>query len=290
MNFLDYFPESYVSDYYREIHPDLHHMSEEELYQHFIQFGREEGRQSSPFLPRRDLSALLNTPIPILEIGPLCNPLATGPHVRYFDLLSSQEIHDWTKQQQISPVKIPETIHYHSKEGDLGIVDAQFALVISSHCLEHQTDLIAHLQHVERILSDGGCYLLYVPDKRYCFDHFLPVSTLIQVVAAHLDQQHLHTAEHLLNHRLLTTHNDPVRHWQGDHGQNVLHMEHLKEMLMQWRAHKQNALDIHAWQFTPQTLTIILQQLQVLSFNHLRIARLFHTLRNSFEFFVVLQK
>ncbi len=47
-------------------------------------------------------------------------------------------------------------IEYLSPTGDLTIVNRRFHAVLSSHCIEHQPDLIRHLQHVAALLDPGG--------------------------------------------------------------------------------------------------------------------------------------
>jgi hypothetical protein len=44
-----------------------------------------------------------------------------------------------------------------------------FATRISSHCIEHQPDLIGHLIGVARLLSTNGLYFLTILDKRSVF-------------------------------------------------------------------------------------------------------------------------
>ncbi len=69
-------------------------------------------------------------------------------------------------------------IHFVSPTGNLEIVNECFDVVLNSHCIEYQPNLITHLNHIESILNPGGYYFVLEPDKRYCFDHFIPESSL----------------------------------------------------------------------------------------------------------------
>ena len=57
-------------------------------------------------------------------------------------------------------------------------------LQASSHCIEHQIELVRHLKAVSRLLSPLGVYLMLVPDCCFCFDHFQTASTSIDCVLA----------------------------------------------------------------------------------------------------------
>jgi len=46
----------------------------------------------------------------------------------------------------------------------------------------------------------------------------LATPAITDVVGAHLHKRTGHTAESLLESRLLMTHNDPIEHWKGNHG------------------------------------------------------------------------
>src|SRR6185312_6752143 len=50
--------------------------------------------------------------------------------------------------------------------------------IIASHLIEHTPDLIAFLADCDSILKDDGVLSLVIPDKRYCFDRFRPVTGL----------------------------------------------------------------------------------------------------------------
>jgi SAM-dependent methyltransferase len=96
-------------------------------------------------------------------------------------------------------------IDFVSPNGDLGIIDQKFDIAFSSHCIEHQADLIRHLQHVARILHPDGRYFLIIPDKRYCFDHFLHESSLSDVVSAFVEERRTPSFKSVFEHRLMMT-------------------------------------------------------------------------------------
>lgn len=193
----------------------------------------------------------------ILEIGPLDRPAVRGPHVRYFDVLDQAGLAHLAAAEGREPANCP-VIDFVSPTGDLSGIDEEFDLVFSSHAVEHQPDLIAHLQGVARLLRPGGEYRLAIPDRRYTFDHFQPPSTLADVVAAHRQEQRVHTAGSVLNARLNTTHNDALRHWLGQHGApgfyGVTRSDAERDAA---RAAAGEYIDVHAWMWTPASFTAI---------------------------------
>ncbi len=90
-----------------------------------------------------------------LEIGPFFRPLLKGPHLRFFDVLSHADLVARAREIGEEESNIP-VIDFVSPTGDLSIVNQSFSYVLSSHCIEHQPDMIEHLQQVERILQPDG--------------------------------------------------------------------------------------------------------------------------------------
>jgi hypothetical protein len=182
-------------------------------------------------------------------------------------------------------------IDYVSPVGDLSVVDRKFSVAFSSHCIEHQPDLLYHLTRVAKILDKSGRYFLIVPDKRYCFDHFLPESSLAEVVAAFHEERRTHVFRSVFEHRLSTCHNDPTAHWRGEHGippqPNAARLRQVKD---QWAAAAGGYIDVHAWQFTPKSFKSIIETTFRLELHEFEPERVYRTLHGSPEFFAVLRR
>jgi hypothetical protein len=65
-------------------------------------------------------------------------------------------------------------------------INEKFNLVFSSHNIEHQPDIITHLNNVESILVDGGYYCIICPDFRFIFDMYRNPTTIPDVLNAYL--------------------------------------------------------------------------------------------------------
>ena len=226
----------------------------------------------------------------ILEIGPFCNPLLTGSNVKYLDVKNKNELEIMAKEIKLTTTNAPH-IDYISPFGDLSIVDEKFDAIISSHNIEHQPDLILHIQQVEQILKDKGSYLLLVPDKRYCFDHFIQEATLIDVIAAYQERRKLHHPTSFMKQCAFATHNDAVRHWKEDHFDPHYYSDmsdRIKSRLSQFDTANKEYVDCHAWQFTPESFASIVSMLNSIGLTRLKVQSIYETAQDTLEFGAVL--
>ena len=279
-------------NFYRGHYSDLFDLSDQALIEHYCVFGRKEGRISTPIALRQNLVNVLSSCSSIIEIGPFCNPLISSENVVYFDVLNTEEL--LKRAQKIGhPIRSVPQIHYVSPTGDLSVVDRKFALAVSSHCVEHQPDLIRHLQQVHYLLEPSGYYCLLIPDKRYCFDHALAESNLAQILEAHNEGRRKHTLSRVIEHRALTTHNNPVRHWNGDHFDPQWHESisaRAKSAIVEFEAAAGTYIDVHAWQFTPESFADIIRTLNKMGLIGLDVALVCNTPFGNNEFVCILKK
>jgi hypothetical protein len=138
-------------------------------------------------------------------------------------------------------------------------------------------------------LKPGGTYLLLVSDKRYCFDHFLAPSTIADVLEAHYSQRVIHSLQSQVEHEALTTHNNDVAHWAGDHGSPPNVGERTRQALERYRADPNAYVDVQAWYFTPTSFKELLDLLHELGHTSLRVSRIYPTLRDGNEFWAALE-
>ena len=226
----------------------------------------------------------------VLEIGPFAQPVLRGPHVRYVDVLSTEDLQKRARSLGMDETKVP-TISWVSNGSDLSVVNDTFDAVVSSHAIEHQPDFVRHLNQVADLLKPNGRYYLLVPDHRYCFDHFLTPSTVAQVLGAHLENRAVHTLSSVVEHRALTTHNDPARHWAGDHGDPKENRAARIASAIQEISDANGAyIDVHAWYFTPQSFRQIITDLSATKHIPFSVQTMFPTRPNSNEFWTILQK
>jgi hypothetical protein len=194
-------------------------------------------------------------PRPTLEIGPYDKPKIKGSGVFYFDVFDQEELKARAgTEPHLNPRNCPH-IHFVSPTGDLGTINRRFKSVFSSHAVEHQPDLVRHLNDVAALLEQGGAYHLIVPDKRYSFDHYRPASTICDVLAA--KGRTIHAEATIRRHNTGYAHNNPVLHWLGFHGKRSSNS--IAPMLRQFR--RGEYVDCHAWQFTPDSFRALMRDL-----------------------------
>lgn len=273
--------------FYRANNRDLANHDELALKEHYDLHGRHEGRRASRSAARDGFNAALQYADKALEIGPFNKPVLSGSNAKFFDVLSQEALRQRAVNIGVSPAGVPK-IDYVSPTADLGIVDEEFDLVVSSHSIEHQVDLVRHLKQVERLLVPDGVYAMWIPNCRYCFDHYLPPSELPDVLDAYYEERKVHRLAKVIEHRAFTTHNDPRRHWDGDHGAQSRGTSSIRAAISEWKSADGGYIDVHAWQFTPSSFRNLIGELNQLGLTELRIHRVYETLRNSNEFAAVL--
>jgi|688.fasta_scaffold636469_1 hypothetical protein len=289
-------PPDFDAGIYRSLHTDLNGFSDNQLAAHYRDYGRQEGRRAHSIQDRNAFAELIANDR-ALEIGPYAQPLLRGPHVRYADIYSTAQLRAMAPAANLDPERIPD-IDWVVAPTNLEAIDEKFDAVLSSHAIEHQPNLVGHLRQVSELLLDEGRYLLLVPDHRYCFDHFKTPSTIVDVLDAFARNVAKHDPKSLILSRLLITHNEPSRHWSGDHGlpEHNPHFPHddritLLASALELLNKASDALyNDHAWFFTPDSFVSIMNDLKVLGLTNLHVERLYPTLRNTLEFWVVLQK
>jgi hypothetical protein len=225
----------------------------------------------------------------IIEIGPSYNPIAPKAagwnttvvdHAPRAELISKYTAHDvdlsrieivdyvWTSGALLDA--IPQHLH--------GTFDA----LIASHVIEHTTDFIGFLDAAEALLSSGGTVILAVPDKRYCFDYFRPVTTTGQVLYAHESRRSRHTRRIIFDHFAYSVKNKAAGGFGGAWGQapiGELEFFHTLDMAKsKFDESSENPsspyIDTHAWQFTPASFELIMFELARLGQTDWKIQRI----------------
>jgi SAM-dependent methyltransferase len=232
------------------------------------------------------------------DAGMIFGPIIIGwiSDVYSYKAAFGYELRERAPAVGMNPEEVPD-ITWVAQPSDLSCVDEHFGVVLSSHAIEHQPDLVHHLNQVDQILKRGGRYFVLVPDHRYCFDHFMTPSTITDVLAAHLDKRVSHATESLLESRLLMTHNDPIEHWKGNHGDpahnpeypNSDRIDRLHIAMRNYLEDNGVIKNEHAWYFTPDTFQSIIQDLNNLGLIKLRIERMYPSMLNSGEFWTILR-
>ena len=284
------FPLQIECSFYRSANVDLAELSDLELNNHYFSHGEAEGRVSNRLLKREDFASLALEFSSILEIGPFASPLLSGNGTKYADVLSTEQLQAKAESLGISKLLVPD-IDFVVSDKKIEIAET-FDVCLSSHVIEHSLDLIAHLQQIEELLNVGGAYFLLVPDHRYCFDHFQNPSTLIDFLEAHSQRPSGKGFRSIFLDSFNTTHNDPLRHWDGDHGRieepATAEVSRLYSSFLS--SDPANYYDVHRWYFSPTSFSRSLAQINDLGLTGLVEERMYPTRTGANEFWVILRK
>lgn len=274
---------------YEDRYADLAGFNVEQLREHYCDFGINEGRIPNSLSNREDFANMAATRGSVLELGPFTNPVVHHQNAQYADVLNTEQLRARAVTLGLDPETVPN-IDWVVEPRDLESIGTRFQSVISSHVVEHQPDLVGHLQQVGRIMSPGGSYFVIIPDLRYCFDHFQVPSTLAKVIDRYQTQAAVHPLESLIEHRAMTTHNDPNRHWAGDHGpERESLLDGVRRALAEHDAAKGDYIDVHSWFFTPLTWSSLISDLRELRLIPFQITRVYPTRRGQNEFWTILE-
>ncbi len=253
-------------EYYRNNHDDLIAFDNSKLLEHYADYGYAEGRIPSPLALRENFFNTFEEST-YLEIGPFFTPIMRGKNIKYVDVLSQKQLKKRAKDLKVSQDIIDSItkIDFVTKDGTLGLINEKFDTVISSHNLEHQVNLISHLNEVSRLLKLGGSYKMVVPDCAFCFDATIKPSMISEVISKSLNQDKIHSLEKVIEHRALTDHNDSALHWEdslkGFKPYNLIDVSRVSFAIKEFKEANGEYIDVHSWQFRPHTLSDILQSL-----------------------------
>jgi SAM-dependent methyltransferase len=284
-------PWEFEPEAYRQQLIGLESADAEDLADHYNEQGKKLGLAGNHLVHRQQFAALVPQDVLALEIGPFGSPVLSGPNVRFCDVLDTEQLRRRAPEHGVDPNQVP-AIDYVMKDCSLDDIPERFDAILSSHAIEHQPDLVAHLQQVERRLKDGGRYFVLMPDKRFCFDRTMPESTIAEILQAHAERRTRHTLRSVVEHHAFKTHNDPHAHWRDQASPTAMlprvELKNLAAALREYEEANGSYIDVHAWYLTPDSFRQIVKLLNELKLIHIQVERLYRTRRNSVEFWAVL--
>jgi hypothetical protein len=240
------------------------------------------------------LRSMLNTEGFGLEIGPSYSPLMPKSEGFNVDVLDHADqnalIEKYRDNKDVDCQKI-EKVDYVSdgrRMSEIIGAVAKYDFIVASHVIEHIPDVIGFIQDCQLLLKEGGVLVLAVPDKRFCFDVLRPVSTIGQIIQAHIEKRTHHTPGQIFDHVLMVATREGRIVWPAtDSGLigTMYPLEMAKDAL-QWASKASGYNDAHAWQHTPSSFRLIVQMLNELGYIGMKESNFVVT--GSFEFFISL--
>jgi 2-polyprenyl-3-methyl-5-hydroxy-6-metoxy-1,4-benzoquinol methylase len=241
---------------------------------------------------RNYLRRILGKTSSILEIGAGYNPMFAKRDGYNVATLDHDDQAGLTKKWAALDTSRIEAVDFVWRDGRFAdlIGQRKFDAVAASHVVEHAPDFVQFLNDSSFALKDGGTIFLLVPDKRFCFDYFQPVSDPAKVLADHREKRTRHSFASFYRRTMHTTGNGGIAWDQRDLTEAKLTHADPHEAL---RNAERNSvapdyMDMHENYFTPASFAILVEELGYLGKIDVRLDLV--TRARGCEFLVALKK
>jgi hypothetical protein len=168
--------------------------------------------------------------------------------------------------------------------------NTKYDAIVACHVIEHAPDFVGFLADCSASLTAGGSIYLIVPDKRYCFDFFQPLSDVAKVRADHRAGRDRHSFESF--YRLgASVAGDGATTWsqRGVASFRFLHGDpNFIRQVADGSAGSEGYEDTHENVFTPMSFMMLIDELRYLGELDLTISMLSRS--RGCEFLAVLRK
>jgi hypothetical protein len=228
-----------------------------------------------------------------IEIGPSHAPIVTkkdGHQVHIIDHMTREQLIEKYKDHglQLNNIEEVDFVWKGESYSELTGKKKFYNWVIASHLIEHTPDLISFLNDCDAIMKDDGVISLVIPDKRYCFDHFRPITGLSKIIDGHFNKNTIHTpgtaAEYFLN---VVASKGRIA-WDSSSKGKYQFVHSLNDALdgIDRTSKKKEYIDIHSWCFTPNSFRLIIHDLHSLGLIPFKEVSFFPT--EGCEFYITL--
>lgn len=218
----------------------------------------------------------LDRSMKILEIGPSYNPVA--PKAEGWNCFSiDHETQENLRAKYTGhPVDINriEPVDFIWRDGPLDAVIPEehmgtFDACIASHVIEHFPNPVQVLRSLQRILKPDGRLALAVPDKRFCFDYFKPLTMTGDLLSADFRRATRHSRRTAFDHLAYSVSTSGGAAAWGQHDVTELKLTHtLAEAAKHLDEHSEAAedpyVDHHGWHYTPSSFRLAILELGAL--------------------------
>ncbi len=236
----------------------------------------------------------------LIEIGPSFRPILPkrdGWNTTVVDHAPREALIEKYASQSVDVAEIEDVdIIWHG--GDLSERSSTdslgtFHAILASHVLEHMPDPITFLQSARRLIRQDGVIILALPDKRYTFDFFGPMTNAGDWLTAHAVEARTHAKRVAFNHVAYSVSNSGRITWTHEEKLSDLRFAHsLTDALVHFDANTDNGTgekyhDYHAWRLTPASFSLLILETSQLVDMDLRIDRCTPTLGHEFFAFLV---
>ena len=264
---------------------------------HYKKFGIKENRNFVKKLSRFDkVFAKLDKAGLGIEIGPSHNPIAPkklGFNVHILDHACAEDLKKKYKNHGVQIENIEEVDYIWKGEPFESLVGKKnhYDWIIASHVIEHIPDTISFLKHCDSILKNDGKLSLVIPDKRFCFDYFLPLSSTGNIIDAFENKNIRPSSGQIFDAFANSVKKGNEIAWSKDFvGLPDTLIHNFSDAKRNIQEHKNNSeyVDVHCWRFVPSSFCLIISDLFNLNLTNFEIIQFYET--EGCEFYVTLAK
>ena len=236
----------------------------------------------------------------ILELGPLTTPIAPksdGWLTTVVDHASREQLVEKYRNDRFADTSRIVDVDIVWSQGPLEAavpreLHGSFDAFIASHVFEHIPDPIGLLRSLERVLGPTGVVSLVIPDKRFCFDFFRPLSTAGDLLDAHARKADRHTRKALFDQVAYRIQADGESAFSRRRLRDIDFDHSLEQAKALFDAHSVEAdapyHDVHGWVFTPSSFALAMLELSALNAIDYTVVRSFPS--EGCEFYVTLRR
>jgi hypothetical protein len=236
----------------------------------------------------------------ILEIGPSFSPVALrsdGWNAWSVDHADQEGLREKYRTNPAVDTSRIGPVDFVWKSGDLDAAipvehHGTFGACIASHVIEHMPDPLSFYRSLDRLIQPSGIVALAVPDKRFCFDYFRPLSMTSDFILAHSMKRRRHSKKTAFDHTAYAVSSNDSAAW-GQHPPGNLGFYSSLRAAYQLLATTDESeaasyVDYHAWCYTPSSFKLVMLELNVLELSDWQIDFDYPT--EGCEFIVILKK
>jgi SAM-dependent methyltransferase len=222
--------------------------------------------------PRSVLRERLSKDMHLLELGPLAAPIVPkreGWNTCVVDRESREDLlstfyylgSELQKIEDIDVIWQAGLIHDAFSANEHRTFDA----IVVSHVLEHLIDPISFFQSASKLLKPTGELLLLLPDKRFSFDYFRPITLTGDLFDAYRSKLKNHERRTAFNHLAYGVTKRGLISWDLSLIKRLEFICNLEVSMQRADAHAgPDGLpnyDFHAWCFVPSSFELIALEL-----------------------------
>jgi SAM-dependent methyltransferase len=254
-----------------------------------------------PDVDRRErLLTAIGPDMSVLELGPSFAPVAPRAegwnvcvvdHLPRAELIEKYRGHanvDVSRIEEVDVVWSDTALH----EAVPVSLHGTFNACIASHVLEHVPDPLGLFRSLEKLLYRDGIVSLAIPDKRFCFDFFKPLSTAGGLLAARAQKPVRHSLQTRFEYEAYNVSSRGEISWGARHVTELRLLKSIDEAKLACDTHGTTAsdpyVDCHAWHFTPSSFALAVLELGAIGELDFHIECAFPT--SGSEFFVTLRR